>query len=98
MINVFKDEDKLVVHKQTDPNATLRLAGHARAAHAAGVDLNPYAPSDSWHVGRIDKHVLENWVKDAGVSFSDRQAVSEIIRAKLLDGDFQAFRVKEGTF
>ena len=54
--------------------------------------------SDSWHVGSIPLIILEQWFKEAGVSWSDTQACQDVIRAKLLSGDFSKFRVKEGTF
>lgn len=91
-IKAFSDDGKLIVHKKTDPDPSLRLAKLAREAEA------PAPMSDSWHVARIDKHVLEKWVKEAGLRFDDRHAVRELIKRKLLDGDNAAFRVKSGTF
>lgn len=91
MERIFTQDDKLIIHKQTDPTASLEAVKLAREAPTQPI-------SDSWHVGRIDKHVLELWVKEAGVRFDDREAVKEIIRKKLLDGDNKAFRVKEGNF
>lgn len=88
---IFKQDGKLVIHKQTDPNASLESVKLAKEA--------PSTPmADTWHVGRIDLHVLEQWVQEAGVKFDDRAAVAEIIKKKLLDGDNAAFRVKEGQF
>lgn len=88
---LFKQDGKLVFHKQTDPTAALESAKMARAA--------PGAPmADTWHVGRIDAHVLEMWLQEAGVKFHDKEAVRNVIRKKLLDGENAAFRVKEGSF
>lgn len=54
--------------------------------------------SDSWHVGTIPMIVLEQWLKEAGVKWDDRPACQDVIRKKLLSGDFSKFRVKEGRF
>lgn len=88
---LFTQDGKLVYHKQTDPNPSLQAVKMAREAEQSPM-------SDSWHVGRIDAHVLELWLKEAGVKYHERDKVKEVIRKKLLDGDFAAFRVKEGTF
>lgn len=88
---VFTQDGQLVYHKQTDPTASLKAVEMAREATQSPM-------SDSWHVGRVDAHVLELWLKEAGVKFHEKDKVREVIRKKLLDGDFAAFRVKEGTF
>jgi hypothetical protein len=38
------------------------------------------------------------WLKEAGVRWDDHEAKKQIIRKKLLSGDFAAFRVWEGTY
>lgn len=53
--------------------------------------------SDSWHVGTVPLIVLKEWAKEAGVKWDD-PAFKDVIRRKLLDGDFSKFRVKEGRF
>lgn len=87
---LFKQDGKLIYHKQTDPTAALEAVQVAKQA--------PGKPIDGVHVGRIDAHVLEMWLQEAGVRFDDRAAVKEVIRRKLLDGDNAAFRVWEGRF
>ena len=88
---LFKQDGKLVVHSASDPTAALASVKLAREA--------PQSPlSDSWHVGRIDAHVLTKWIKEAGLRYDDREAVKELIARKLMDGDNAAFRVKGGSF
>ena len=53
---------------------------------------------DFRHVGRIPAVVLEMWINEAGISYSDHDAVADLIHRKLLDGDFAKLRVHEGTF
>lgn len=54
--------------------------------------------ADFRHVGRIPAVVLEMWINEAGVRPDDNEAVREIIRKKLMSGEFQKLRVHEGTF
>lgn len=53
---------------------------------------------ESWHVGRVDARVLSMWIKEAGLEPSDTHAIEDMLKKKLLDGDFSKFRVHEGTF
>ena len=79
-------------HKQTDPNPVLNSARLLR-------DVDLQAPmADSVHVARLDAHVVEMWVKEAGLKWDDRAAVRDLIRRKLMDSDNAAFRVWQGTF
>lgn len=85
----YEEGGKLVQHRQV-------LVDDDRAKMLRDA---PSAPvSDSWHVGSIPLIVLEQWFKEAGVAWDDRPACQEVIRKKLLDGDFNKFRVKEGRF
>lgn len=79
------------VKKTFDTTPTMESAAALRSAGATTM-------GDSWHVGRIDARLLSKWVKDAGLKMSDSQAVADLIKKKLLDGDFKNFRVHEGTF
>lgn len=53
---------------------------------------------DNRLVGRIPMHILAQWLKEAGVDWSDRGAAQEVIKRKMLSGDFAKFRVWEGTY
>jgi len=53
---------------------------------------------DNRLVGRIPMHILSQWLKEAGVDWSDRGAAQEVIKRKMLSGDFAKFRVWEGTY
>lgn len=79
-------------HKRTDPTPVLESAAALRANETS----LPLA--DSVHVARLDAHVVEMWVKEAGLKWDDRQAVRDLIRRKLMDSDNAAFRVWQGNF
>lgn len=88
----FTQDGKLVYHKQTDPTPVLENVKQLR-------DASVQAPlSDSVHVARLDAHVVEMWVKEAGLKWDDRSAVRDLIKRKLLDSDNAAFRVWQGTY
>ncbi len=88
------DEDKIIRQKTTDPNPAIKSAKQLRDAYQEG---NHFA-EDTRHIGRIDQHVLEMWMKEAGVTLDDRDAMAELIKRKMMDGDFAAFRVSEGSY
>lgn len=88
----YTDGKKLIRQKTTDPTAALESAAELRSNGLT------HFGNENWHVGRIDAHVFEKWVKEAGLSFSDRDAIKDLIRKKLLDPDNRAFRVHQGTF
>ena len=43
-------------------------------------------------------HVITQWCKDAGIRWDDTEARKEIVRKKILSGDFDKLRVWKGTF
>jgi hypothetical protein len=49
-------------------------------------------------VGRIPLHILSQWIKEAGLRWDDHDAVREVIKRKMLSGDFDKLRVWEGTY
>jgi len=49
-------------------------------------------------VGRIPLHILSQWIKEAGLRWDDHDAVRDVIKRKMLSGDFDKLRVWEGTY
>ena len=84
----FEQDGKLVQHvvKDVDLDRAKRLQ-----------DAPQQPVSDSWHVGTVPLIVLKEWAKEAGVKWDD-PAFKDVIRRKLLDGNFSRFRVKQGRF
>lgn len=87
----FTDDGKLIHHKQDDPTPVLGLNAQLRSA-GKGVY------GEKWLVGQVPTHVVEMWVKEAGLRFDDREAVRDLIKRKLLDSDNAAFRIQPGTW
>ncbi len=51
---------------------------------------------DSWCVGSIPMHLLEQWMKEEGVSWQDSEGRKRLILKKLNDPNFKKLRVVEG--
>jgi len=49
-------------------------------------------------VGRLPVHLVSQWIKEAGLSWSDKAETKELIRKKMLSGEFDKFRVWKGTY
>ena len=86
------DGDSMIVKQTYDASHMLRDAQQAR-------ELSPNAfGSDYKHVGNVDMALVNIWLKEAGVSWSDTQAVKDVIKRKLTSNEFSALRVWEGTW
>lgn len=85
----YEQDGKIIQHRQV-------IVDEGRAKKLRDAPTQPM--SDSWHVGSIPMIVLEQWFKEAGVKWDDKQACQEVVRRKLLSGEFSKFRVKEGRF
>ena len=53
---------------------------------------------DSKLVATLPMELITVWLKSAGVSWSDSQAVQDVIKSKLLDSSNSKFRVWEGKY
>jgi hypothetical protein len=90
--NITFEDDKIVIKKTHDATVALKDAAHARE-----VTQNAFA-SDYKHVGNIDMAMLNIWLKEAGVSWNDTQAVKDVIKRKLMSNEFSNLRVWEGKW
>jgi hypothetical protein len=87
----FVEDDGKVLHVKTmDFNPALREVKQIQ-------DAGPRTDGN-WHVGRIPREMIGIWVKEAGLSFGDTEAVSDLVRKKLLSGEYDMLRPKLGTF
>jgi hypothetical protein len=42
--------------------------------------------------------MLNIWLKEAGVAWTDTQAVKDVIKRKLMSNEFKSLRVWEGSY
>ena len=89
---VTVDDDKLIIKRTFSLDETLKDAEYSRQK-----SMNSFG-SDWKHVGEIHPAMLANWLKEAGVSWSDTEAVKEVIKKKLMSGEFSKLRDWEGTY
>ena len=83
---------KFGVLKQYDNTPYLERNQMLRS-HGIGKDTHL---SDSWLVGDIPMHVLEQWMKEERVQWEDREGMRKLIMKKLNDPDFKKLRIVEG--
>ena len=82
----------MVIKNTYDATAALQGAAYARENSA-----NSFG-SDFKYVGNIDPSMVTNWLKQAGVSWSDTQGVEDVIKRNLQNGEFAKFRVWDGKW
>ena len=90
-VHYHTDGEKFTIQRQYDVNPTLNDAKIIRDSGAGVTGENRL-------VGRIPMFMVTEWMKEAGVALDDNDARKEIIRTKMLSGEFDAFRVWKGTF
>lgn len=86
------EDDKLIIKKTHDATAALKDAAHAREVTDNGFG------SDYKHVGNVDMAMLGLWLKEAGVAWTDTQAVKDVLKRKLMSNEFRDLRVWEGKY
>jgi len=85
-----KQDDKLIHIKQQDWTPMLDRAAALRENGNAEF-------GESRLVGVIDAALISEWLKEAGIGWDD-PARSDVIKRKMLSGDFDKLRVWEGTY
>ncbi len=84
--------DEIVVKQTYDASHMLKDAQHARE-----VTENSFG-SDYKHVGNVDVALVNVWLKEAGVSWTDTHAVNDVLKKKLMSNEFSALRVWDGKW
>ena len=85
------EEDGKIIHARTFDNQP--AIDDAAALRSAGLGQT----GENRLVGRVPMNIVADWLKEAGVKMHD-PAARDVIRRKMLSGDFDAFRVWQGTF
>ena len=89
---IYREGDQIVIKKTFDADQAKRDAAYARE-----VTENSFG-SDYKHLGNVDMGMLEIWLKQAGVKWTDTEAVKEVIKSKLMSNEFSALRVWDGKY
>lgn len=89
---IFDDAAGKVIHKKVHSNEP--YLDMARQYRDAGVGMK----GEHRLVGVIPTHLINEWIKEAGISWDEPQAVQEVMRRKILSGEFDKFRVWDGRY
>jgi len=84
-------EDKVIIKKTHDMNPEMHRAQMLRDA---GIGQK----GDHRLVGSIPLNLIAQWCKEAGVSWDDVNGRQEVMRRKIMSGEFDKFRVWKGKF
>jgi len=84
--------DELVIKNTFDATTAIKDAEFARENSA-----NSFG-SDYKLVGNIDASMVTNWLKQAGKTWADTDAVEDVIKRNLQNGEFAKFRVWDGKW
>jgi hypothetical protein len=84
-------ENKVIVKKTHDVNPEMHRAQMLREAGCG-------QKGESRLVGSIPINLIAEWCKEAGVKWSDTAARAEVVKRKILSGEFDKFRVWKGTY
>lgn len=83
--------DTFHVKRTFDPNPSMDGVKALRDAEVGH-------KGESRHIGRVPGWLLALWLKEAGVAWSDIKARDEVIKKKMMSGDYSAFRNWGGTY
>lgn len=81
-----EEDDKLIIKKTHDIGPVMRRCEEIRK------NVDQDLRSDYRYVGTVPLPVLEAWCKEAGVKWDDVHARAEVLKKKLLSGDFDKLR------
>ena len=90
-VHYDKKNDKIIVESTHDNNPALVRAEQLREAKVG-------ITGDNKLVGTIPIHIIKMWCDEAGVKWGDNEARKEIVKKKILSGEFDKLRVWKGTF
>jgi len=86
------EDDKIIIKRTHDASHMLKDAQQARE-----LTENSFG-SDYKLAGVVDMALLNVWLKEAGVSWSDTEAVKDVLKRKLMSNEFSALRVWDGAY
>jgi len=83
----FKEEDDNIIIKKThDFTPVMKRMDDIRQ------NVDQDLRSDYRYVGTIPLPLMEQWCKEAGVKWDDVHARAEVVKRKILSGDFDKLR------
>lgn len=87
---IHHDGDKIIIQKTYDDNPVLNRVAAAKQANGGVVGENRF-------VGSVPLHLMATWAKEAGIKWDD-PAMKEVVKRKMMSGDFAKLRAWEGNY
>ena len=87
---IHHDGDKIIVQKTYDNTPVLERV-------AAAKQLNGGIVGENRFVGSVPLHLLGQWAKEAGIKWDD-PAMKDVLKRKLMSGEFAKLRAWEGKY
>ena len=84
--------DKIIVKKSYDDQAELDRVAQIRKDSG----INKFG-SDYKFVGSVPTHLIAEWLKEAGISWDD-PALADVIKKKMLSGEFDRLKAWKGKY
>jgi len=90
-IHIDHQNNKIIVEQTHTANPELN---RAKALRNAGVD----GWGENKLVGTIPVYLIKQWCEEEGIKWSDIHARQEIVKKRILSGEFDKLRVWKGTY
>lgn len=89
---MFYDQktDKIIHQKTYDNSDTI-----ARVEDIKRSEINKFG-SDYKFVGSVPMNLLNEWIKEAGLTWEDTNEVNEVMKKKLMSGEFDKLMAWKG--
>lgn len=89
---LIEDGDKIIHKKVYDTKGEIEQVKRIAEATDGGI------VGENRLVGRIPAWLIGEWIKEAGIKWDDTGEIQEIIKKKMLSGEFDKFRVWKGRY
>lgn len=89
---VYEEDGKLIIKKSHDFTPVLERMKQIRRDGVIAMDGGKSTSEETRFIGSIPLVLMEQWCKEEGVKWDDVHARGEVVKRKILSGDFDAFR------
>ena len=87
-----EQDDKLIIKKTHDFGPVLQQMKQIREKGQIGMEGETTTAGENRFIGRIPLPLMAQWCKEAGVKWDDIHARAEVVKRKILSGEFDDFR------
>jgi hypothetical protein len=88
---IYDHSTDKIIHKKTYDNSDTI----ARVEDIKRSEINKFG-SDYKFVGSVPMNLLNDWIKEAGLTWEDTNEVNEVMKKKLMSGEFDKLMAWKG--